>query len=169
MLRTKVLFMVLLTIAVSAMCMAMDRPPKDFPTAIVVDDETGKPIEGAVAIAIWRGDKEDCTLVQGLEGGCWGFKKAEEAFSDKEGIINIQNFWKTTKGPGKWGSAYDPRLTVYKYGYVCWDQKDIFAPNYQWPDRKDFDKNHRIIRMKKWQDNFSNRGTLKFYKRRYIG
>jgi hypothetical protein len=121
------------------------------PTATVIDDETGKPIEGAVAIAIWRGDKEECTFVQGLEGGCWGFKKAEEEFSDKDGNINIEDFW----GWHFSGSAYDPRLTVYKFGYVCWDQQDIFIPKYKWTKRSDFNKKHRIVRLVKWPEGFS--------------
>lgn len=145
---------IMLFLAFPVLGSAMDRPPEG-PTAIVVDDETGKPIEGAVALAIWRGYKDDCTFVQGIEGGCWGFKKAEEALSDKEGNVYIKDFWKTTKGPGKWGSAYDPRLTVYKFGYICWDQKEIFAPNYKGTKRTDFDKKHRIVRLKKWQVGFS--------------
>lgn len=151
--------LIMLFLAVPVLSSAMDRPPEG-PTAIVVDDETGKPIEGAVALAIWRGYKDDCTFVQGIEGGCWGFKRSEETVSDKEGIINIQDFWKTTKGPGKWGSASDPRLTVYKFGYVCWDQKEIFAPNYKGTNRTDFDKKNRIIRLKKWPVEFSTEEHL---------
>jgi hypothetical protein len=145
---------IIIILLIPASIFAMDRPPEG-PTAIVVDDETGKPIEGAVALAIWRGYKDDCTFVQGIEGGCWGFKKAEEVLSDKEGNINIKDFWKTTKGPGKWGSAYDPRLTVYKFGYVCWDQKEIFEAEWKWGIRTDFDKQHRIVRLKKWPVEFS--------------
>jgi len=73
---------IIIILLIPASIFAMDRPPEG-PTAIVVDDETGKPIEGAVALAIWRGYKDDCTFVQGIEGGCWGFKKAEEVLSDK--------------------------------------------------------------------------------------
>jgi len=148
--------LIVLFLAAPVMSFAMDRPPEG-PTAIVVDDETGKPIEGAVALAIWRGYKDDCTFVQGIEGGCWGFKKAEEALSDKEGNVSIKDFWKTTKGPGKWGSASDPRLTVYKFGYVCWDQKEIFVPKWKWGNRNDFDKQHRIVRLKKWPERMSFR------------
>jgi hypothetical protein len=128
------------------------------PTATVVDDETGMPIEGAVAIAIWRSDTEDCTLVQGLEGGCWGFKKAEEAVSDKNGNINIETFWDYHFS----SSDYDPRLTVYKFGYVCWDQQKIFAPDWKWTARKDFNKKHRIVRMKKWPLGMSFHEHLSF-------
>ncbi|HEY9060908.1 MAG TPA: hypothetical protein VIO64_10475 [Pseudobacteroides sp.] len=152
---------IIIILLIPASIFAMDRPPEG-PTAIVVDDETGKPIEGAVALAIWRGYKDDCTFVQGIEGGCWGFKKAEEALSDKEGRVEIKDFWRTTKGPGKWGSAYDPRLTVYKFGYVCWDQKEIFEPNYKWTKRTDFDKTHRIVRLKKWSEGFSFREHASF-------
>jgi hypothetical protein len=120
------------------------------PTAIVIDDETGKPIEGAVAIAIWRGPTSDCTLPQGLEGGCWGANRIIETVSDKEGKLNIWGFWNWHLGKGRY-----PQLTVYKFGYVCWDQKRIFEPNMKWTKRNDFDNKHRIVRMKKWPVGFS--------------
>lgn len=133
-------------------CNAMDRPPKDNgPTAIVVDDETGKPIEGAVAIAIWR-DYKNVSLINALHGGGAKFKKAEEVVSDSEGRIYIPDFWKTTKNKG---GDLNPRLTIYKFGYVCWDQKEIFAPDYKWTKRTDFNRDNRIVKMKKWPEVFS--------------
>jgi hypothetical protein len=141
---------------------AMDRPPKDEgPTAIVIDDETGKPIEGAVAIAIWRDDK-DVSLINALHGGGAKFKKAEEVVSDKDGKISIPDFWKTTKGKRGTGSIYDPRLTIYKFGYVCWDQQEIFAPDYKWTKRTDFNRDSRIVRLKKWPVGFSFREHSSF-------
>lgn len=139
----------------------MDKAPEG-PAAIVIDDGTGKPIEGAVAIAIWRGKKKNCTIVGSLEGACWGFLRAEETISDKEGKINIPDFWKTTIDPGKRGSATSPRLTVYKFGYVCWDQKMIFHPSSSWEDRKDFNRDNRIVRLKKWPEDMKFRSHSSF-------
>jgi hypothetical protein len=120
------------------------------PTAFIVDDQTGKPIEGAVAIAIWRGPTSDCTLIQGVEGGCWGANRVKETVSDKEGKIFIDGFWNWHLGKGRY-----PQLTVYKFGYVCWDQKQIFIPNYKWEKRTDFNKDIRIVRLKKWTEGFT--------------
>jgi hypothetical protein len=149
----KNIFTILIIISVTLITLpvaisGMDRSPK--PDAIVIDDETGKPVEGAVAIAIWRGPQKDCTLIQGLEGGCWGALKIEETVSDKEGKIFIKNFWDWHLGPDRY-----PRLTVYKFGYVCWDQKKIFEPKWKWKNRTDFDKDNRIVRLKKWMEGFS--------------
>lgn len=144
-------------------CSSRDKntdPPG--PTATVIDDETGNPIEGAVAIAIWRGTQKNCTIVGPLDGSCWGFRRAEETASDKEGKINIPDFWKTTIDPGKRGSATSPRLTVYKFGYVCWDQKMIFHPSSSWEDRKDFNRDNRIVRLKKWPEDMSFHNHLSF-------
>jgi hypothetical protein len=52
------------------------------PTAIIVDDEAGEPIEGAIALAQWV--KYSATL---FEGGVPYAAKAAETVSDKEGKI----------------------------------------------------------------------------------
>ncbi len=153
------LFLAAMLIPTAGYC--MDKAPEG-PTAIVIDDETGKPIEGAVAIAIWRDDKKDCNFIQGLHGGCFGFKKAEEVVSDKEGKIYIPDFWKTTHKKGGTGNIYDPRLTIYKFGYVCWDQQRIFHPKSSWEDRKDFNRDSRIVRLKKWPEDMSFHKHLSF-------
>ncbi len=134
-------------------CSSWDKTTKG-PTATVIDDETGKPIEGAIAIAIWR-DYKGVSVVNALHGGGVRFKKAEEVVSDKDGNIFIPDFWKTTKGKGGTGSVYDPRLTIYKFGYVCWDQQEIFHPTNRWEDRKDFNRDNRIVRLKKWPEGFT--------------
>jgi hypothetical protein len=126
-----------------ALCMGSNK----VPTAIVLDAETGKPIEGAVAIAIWRvGDKDG----PWFEGGSLVAERIEEAVSDKEGNIYIDDFW-------DWyllESSY-PRLTIYKPGYVCWDQKNIYIDRFHSEIRKDFNKENRIARMKKWPKDIS--------------
>lgn len=114
------------------------------PTAIVVDAETGEPIEGAVAIAIWR--KHSVTKRAWFEGGTMVVVHIEEAVSDKEGKIYIDDFWDWHLFENRY-----PRLTIYKPRYVCWDQKNIYKGTL----RYDFDKEHRIVRMKKWPKDFS--------------
>ena len=123
-----------------AFCIGSNKEP----TAIVVDADTGEPIEGAVAIAIWRKDLGNYSW---FEGGVEEPVRIEEVLSDKDGKIYIDDFlgWHFAKG-------HYPRLTVYKFGYVCWDQKKIFnTPGY----RNDFDNEHRVVRMKKWPEGFS--------------
>jgi hypothetical protein len=152
--KTVVLALLLLSsLLLPTACSSRDKTPEG-PTATVIDDETGKPIEGAVAIAIWR-DYKGVSVVNALHGGGPKFKKAEEVVSDKEGNIFIPDFWKTTKGKGGTGSVYDPRLTIYKFGYVCWDQQEIFHPNNRWGERKDFNRDNRIVRLKKWPEDMS--------------
>jgi hypothetical protein len=149
--KTVVLLLLFLSsLLLPTACSSWDKNTKG-PTATVIDDETGRPIEGAVAIAIWR-DYKGVSVVNALHGGGVKFKKAEEVVSDKDGNIFIPDFWKTTKGKGGTGSVYDPRLTIYKFGYVCWDQQEIFHPRSRWEDRKDFNRNNRIVRLKKWPE-----------------
>ena len=115
------------------------------PTAIIADAETGEPIEGAVAIAIWR--KHSTKEAAWFEGGKMVPVRIEEVVSDKEGKIYIEDFW----GWHFYDNRY-PRLTVYKFGYVCWDQKNTFQVA---GFRDDFNEDNRMIRMKKWPEDFS--------------
>ena len=82
-------------------------------TITVLDYETKKPIEGAVAIAFWNQTK-----------GVPGMTRTEtvkivEAVSDKEGkfaipAVSVSIF------------ADKPHLKVYKSGYVGWNNKEIY-------------------------------------------
>jgi hypothetical protein len=125
------------------------------PTAIVVDAETGEPIEGAVAIAIWR--KHSITERAWFEGGTMVVVRIEEAVSDKEGKIYIDDFWDWHLSENRY-----PRLTIYKPRYVCWDQKNIHINEYKGTRRHDFDKENRIAHMKKWPKGFSFNGHRRF-------
>jgi hypothetical protein len=128
-------------------CAAMSGHPQ--PTAIVIDADTGQPIEGAVAIAIWR--KHSATERAWWEGGTMVVVRVEEAVSDAQGRIYIDGFW------GSWylfENRY-PRLTIYKPEYICWDQKNIFIPGQSGKRRTDFNSKKRIAKLKKWPENFS--------------
>jgi hypothetical protein len=126
-----------------------------LPTVTVIDDETGKPIEGAVAIAIWR--KTSDTEGAWFEGGKFEVLRIEEEVSDSNGNIFIDGFW-------NWHLIEEryPHLTIYKPGYVCWDQSSIYLGELQRATRTDFDKNHRSARMRKWPEGFSFVGHNSF-------
>jgi hypothetical protein len=107
------------------------------PTAIVIDAETGKPIEGAIALAQWY---RAVSLGFGL-GGSLALDKAQEAISDKDGKINIDGYW------GLYIFSRQPGLTVYKPGYVLWDSQRICP----FGERTDFDKNQRTVKLLKFE------------------
>ena len=108
---------------------SLGAKPRGKATCIVIDAETGRPIEGAVAIAIWRKSEIIGTF---WEGASLVACRVEEAVSDQEGKIKIDDFW-----DWKLNKHEKPHLTIYKPKYVCWDQELIF-PSYD--DRTDFDK-----------------------------
>jgi len=104
------------------------------PTAIVIDADTDKPVEGAVALAQWH---RSVPLGLGL-GATQALEKALETFSDKDGKVYIDGFW------GLYVFSLKPRLTVYKPGYVIWDNQEI-CPVYE--KRTDFDSRHRTVKL----------------------
>jgi hypothetical protein len=112
------------------------------PTGTVIDEETGKPVEGAVAICIWR--RGEFSLNGFFEGGFEVVSKIVETTSDKDGNFYI---------PGYWGLNIftTPNLNVYKFGYVLWDQRSIHTDGL----RTDFNKNNRIVKLQKWPKDFS--------------
>jgi len=119
------------------------------PTAVVVDADTGEPIEGAVAIAIWR--KHSTKEAAWFEGGKMIPVRIEEVISDKEGKIYIEGFW----GWFFFENRY-PRLNIYKPGYILWDQKWIYANEInKGKKRTNFGKENNMVLMKKWPEAFS--------------
>lgn len=125
------------------------------PTATVIDDETGKPIVGAVAIAIWR--KHSNTEGAWFEGGADVPYKIEEVVSDNNGNLFIPGFWDKHFFKNRY-----PHLTVYKPGYVCWDQQFIYVSEHKWNKRNDFSERSNVIKMKKWPKEFSFFGHAGF-------
>jgi len=112
------------------------------PTGIVIDEETGKPVEVAVAICIWR--RGEFSLNGFFEGGFEVVSKIIETTADKDGNFYI---------PGYWGINIisQPNLNVYKFGYVLWDSNSIFMDG----ERSDFNKDNRIVKLQKWPKDFS--------------
>jgi len=100
--------------------------------AKVIDVDTGKPVQGAVGLAVWRGEDN-------------AVKRIEEAASDEKGNLYIHGFWK----------GGDPDLTVYKPGYVCWNRRTVFVDNLFRATRTNFSEKNRFAGMKKWPEGFS--------------
>jgi hypothetical protein len=142
MLLVKLVVFACLLLGMSEKAFCMDRIPT--PTVTVVDEETGKPIEGAVAIAIWR--KPSWIKGSFFEGGGLDVVRIEEAVSDSSGNIYIDGFWDWHLFENRY-----PDLDIYKFGYICWDKNVIFNDGGRW----DFDNGHRIAHMKKWPKGFS--------------
>jgi hypothetical protein len=108
-------------------------------TATIVDEETGEPIEGAIALAQWV--KYSATL---FEGGVPYAAKAKETTSDKDGKIYISGYW--TLNP----FASDRHLTVYKPGYALWNSDKDIIPVKD-PPPKGFNRFTRVVRLVKFE------------------
>ena len=109
-------------------------------TGTVVDSETGEPIEGAVVLVEW-------TKTKGLPGLTHSESyKVIEAVTDKNGKVTIDGVSNPTVNP--------PHVTVYKKGYVAWNNKYIFPT---WEKRKDFEyKNGITIQLQHFKKNYSH-------------
>ncbi len=109
-------------------------------TAKVVDAETGEPIEGAVYLAAWWktvGGKKDW-----FEGPSIEMAKFAEGHTDEKGWINVPRFWL------RYPFAKERTLTVYKPGYVMWNQEYVFPTREK---RTDFGGKNREVRLEKWK------------------
>lgn len=143
--NTMILLAALAMLMISCAGRIGEKNSEPEPTAIVVDAETGEPIEGAVALAVWWGSM---AVGGGFEGG-GGIpvaRRVEETVSDSKGRVYIDDFW-------DWhffDFAY-PHLSVYKCGYVCWNQHYKVGVGL-W---EGFDKENRGVRLEKWPKGFS--------------
>ena len=89
----------------------------------VIDAETGKPIEGAVVLAEW-------TITKGIGLTYTDIYRIVEAITDKSGRFDTKVY---VMNP----FINKPELTIYKGGYVCWNNKFIFPSfkhreNFKW-------------------------------------
>jgi hypothetical protein len=147
--KSLVIFLAINIIAIfmiSLPCFGKDKSQEE-PTAIVVDSDTGQPVEGAVAIAIWKKAGDNCAA---FEGGCSVVANVIESVSDSQGRIYIKDFWKW-----HWSDYDKPWLTVYKFGYVCWSQQIIYLGLNNWKKREDFNKENRIVKLQVRPKEFS--------------
>jgi len=125
-------------------------------TATIVDDETGEPIEGAIALAQWV--KYKATL---FEGGIPYAAKAKETVSEKEGKIYIRGYW--TWNP----FACERHLTVYKPGYALWNSEKDVIPVKNPPPKgfNRFTKVVRLVRFEKAAEEWKKIGYSEFEKK----
>lgn len=86
----------------------------------VVDAETGKPVEGAVALVEW-------TLTQGLGLTHTGSYKVSAVVTDHDGEFSAMGVVNPFVDP--------PHLTIYKKEYIAWNNEFIF-PGFK--EREDF-------------------------------
>ena len=108
-------------------------------TGTVVDAETGAPIEGAVVLVEW-------TVTKGMPGmTVTESYKVIEALTDKEGRVYISGVFNPSVNP--------PHVTVYKAGYVAWNNDYIF-PSYK--KRTDFKwQNDFVFKLEKFKSEYS--------------
>ena len=108
-------------------------------TGVVVDAETGQPIEGAVILVEW-------TQTKGVPGLSYTESyKVVEVVTDNEGKGSIDG------AIGPFINA--PSVTIYKQGYVAWNNKYIFP---DWTKRKDFKwENNYVFKLEKFKPEYS--------------
>jgi hypothetical protein len=116
-------------------------------TGTVVDSETGKPLEGAIVLV-------ECTKTSGKWIGLRSkdLYKVIEKVTGNKGQFFIPRILNPSVDP--------PRVTVYKKGYVAWNNEYIF-PN--WERRKGFEwKEGIIIKLETFSQTFSRADHVYF-------
>jgi hypothetical protein len=107
-------------------------------TGIVVDAETGKPIKEAVVLVEW-------TSTKGIGLTHTGSYKVVEIATNKEGMFTVSGVLNPFVNP--------PNVTVYKKGYVAWNNKFIF-PDYR--KRNEFRwQDAYVFKLVKFKDAYS--------------
>jgi hypothetical protein len=114
-------------------------------TGRVIDSETNQPIEGAVVLVEW-------TVTKGYGLTYTESAKVAETLSDKDGNFDL---------PGCYNPfANKPDVTVYKKGYVAWNNNFIF-PRYE--KRMDFKwVNGYVFKLEKFKDIYSHNDHVSF-------
>lgn len=108
-------------------------------TGTVVDTETGKPVEDAVVLIEW-------TKTKGVTGMTHTESfKVIEVVTDKEGKFAVSGVFDPLVNP--------PHVTVYKKGYVAWNNEYIF-PGYK--KRADFKwQSGHVFKLEQFKENYS--------------
>ena len=140
--KRTILIMALSVIAIIVLTFALGGYPPI--SATVVDAKTGDPIEGAVVLVEW-------TNTHGFGHTHTESYKVVEIISNKEGRVNIEGVYRPFLNK--------PHVTVYKKGYVAWNDEYIFPGNkrrqgFKWENnlvikmeqfsKKDFSHNHHV-------------------------
>ena len=115
-------------------------------TGTVVDADTGKPIEGAVILVEW-------TKTKGLPG--MSYTKPydiSETVSEKNGSFSIKKILDPLVNP--------PRVTIYKKGYVAWNNELVFPG---WVKREKFSLvDGMVIRLESFRKEYSRTDHVYF-------
>ena len=107
-------------------------------TGRVIDIETNQPIEGAVVLVEW-------TKTKGLGLTYTESDKVAEVLSDKDGKFDLPGCYNPFVNP--------PDVTVYKKGYVAWNNKFVF-PGYK--KRTDFEWGAgNALRLERFKNTYS--------------
>lgn len=110
----------------------------------VIDAEAGKPIEGAVVLVEW-------TKTKGFGLTHTESYKVVEVLTDKDGKFKV---------PGVSALFAEPHLTIYKKGYVAWNDEYIF-PGYK--KRGDFKwQKGYVFQMDKFKEGYSRDKHVSF-------
>ncbi|MFA4829002.1 MAG: carboxypeptidase-like regulatory domain-containing protein [Thermodesulfovibrionales bacterium] len=103
----------------------------------VIDAETGKPIEGAIVLVEW-------TMTKGIGLTHTDSYKVVEKVTDKSGKFSISGVINPL--------ADSPHITIYKKGYVAWNNEYIF-PDYK--KREDFKwVNGYVFRLERFKEGY---------------
>lgn len=87
--------------------------------AQVIDVDTGKPLEGVIVLARWRGRK---SMLVDTQGTCY---HVETATTDKNGWFEIPSY---NEGLGKMSiSSKGNRFSFYREGYVFYSKTEVFS------------------------------------------
>ena len=114
-------------------------------TGIVVDAETGQPIEGAVVLVEW-------TKTSGIGLRATESYKVFEALTDAEGKVKIEGMTDLF--------VNDPHVSVYRKGYVLWNNEYIFPG---WGKRTDFNwENNYFFKLSKFKPEYKFHDHLLF-------
>lgn len=107
-------------------------------TGKVIDAETGVPIEGAVVLVEWTKTKGfGLTYTQSYQ--------VIEVVTDRDGRATISGVFNPLVNP--------PHVTIYKKGYVAWNNEYIF-PDYK--KRDDFKwQNEYVFKLEKFKPEYS--------------
>jgi len=111
----------------------------------VIDAETQQPVEGAVVLVEW-------TKKHGW-GDAWTESyKVVEVISDKDGNVSIDGCYSPF--------VRDPDVTVYKKGYVAWNNRILFPSSQK---RKDFQwEQNYIFQLSRFKSEYSHDAHVDF-------
>ncbi len=119
----------------------------------VIDAQTEDPIEGA---AVWIYWSKTGSGPPGLAGSVK--VEAAEDLTDVQGMFQVPKYSTLSK---------NYRMAVYKRGYVCWNNEDIF-PTFE--KRTDFRlKNKMVIKLEPFKEEYSKIRHASFTRSSSIG